>query len=148
MGITHLQPIGARRVFPCLDEPEFKAYFNLKINHHKKFSAVSNTRVKEETMPDQESRVTTTFETTPKMSPYLLAFVISDFSVISKNNHSVYARPNAIDKGKFALEIEDGIFKNLEELTSIPFEINKIDLIAVPHLQVDAMENWGAIIFE
>lgn len=85
------------------------------------------------------------------MSTYLLAFVISDFSVISnnKNDHSLYARSNAIQGGRSALEFEDKIFKKYEEYTTIPFGINKMDLIAVPKMggKSKAMENWGAITF-
>lgn len=100
-------------------------------------------------MPDQDSRVTTSFETTPKMSTYLIAFLISDFSVISKNNHSLYARPNAIHEGNFALEIENKILTKLEDLTNVPYiKINthkKLDLVALPEYLYPAMEHLGLI---
>lgn len=148
--MTHLEPVSARKIFPCFDEPEYKAFFNLKVTHHKNFTVLSNTKIVNQTIPDENSRIITSFETTPEMSTYNLAFFMSNFSASSnhKNGHTIFARPNAIHNVEFAFKIEDQIFKKFEELTTIPYKFDKMDLVAVPKFLPSAMENWGLILFK
>ena len=37
-----MQPTDARRVFPCFDEPDFKATFQVNIVRHKSLKTTSN----------------------------------------------------------------------------------------------------------
>lgn len=146
---TRFQPDGARRLFPCFDEPEFKAAFHLQITHHKNFSVISNTEVESKISSDTDERVTTTFKTTPIMSTYTLAIFISDFlKVYDKlTNHSVYFPPNEnFNSTIFALQTEDKILKKLEEYTGISFEMSKMDLVAIPGYP-SPFESWGSIFF-
>ena len=75
---SFLSPNGARGVFPCFDEPAFKANYSITLVHPAGYRALSN-------MPalKQEARGpgwnATRFQTTPKMSTYLVAFVVCDF---------------------------------------------------------------------
>ncbi|GAB1860181.1 Aminopeptidase N [Camponotus japonicus] len=46
---THFQTIGARQIFPCWDEPELKATFNISIRHHKKYIVLWNMNYETET---------------------------------------------------------------------------------------------------
>ncbi|KAK3721405.1 hypothetical protein QZH41_018782 [Actinostola sp. cb2023] len=70
---------NARKAFPCFDEPEFKAKFRLTIKHDKGLQAVSNMPIQRRIVIDDHP-VESIFENTPKMSTYLLQFLISDFS--------------------------------------------------------------------
>lgn len=45
LGSTQFQTHHARRVFPCFDEPQYKAEFQLEITHHKSIKSLSNTRL-------------------------------------------------------------------------------------------------------
>src|SRR5690606_7713172 len=70
---TQFESHHAREVFPCVDEPEAKATFDLTLTTPENETVLANTPVKsQKTAGDQ---IVTTFETTPKMSTYLLAFV-------------------------------------------------------------------------
>jgi aminopeptidase N len=93
--------------------------------------------------------VATSFYTTPPMSTYLLAFLVSDFSrIYNKNmNFSVFARPNAIRYGNLSLNVGEKILNALEEFTGIPFKLNKMDQAAIPDFAAGAMENWGLVLY-
>lgn len=43
-----MEPVGARKMFPCFDEPALKATFKLKVTVSKNFNAVSNMPIDEE----------------------------------------------------------------------------------------------------
>lgn len=148
---THFEAEGARRVFPCFDEPEYKAIFQLQVTNHKNYSVISNTQVNSKTFSEtDDERVTTTFKPTPVMSTYILAILISDFLKVTnkRTNHSIYFPLNANSDGvDFALQLEDRFLKNYEEYFDFRFEMNKIDFAAVP-VYKGGLESWGLIIFE
>lgn len=66
------------------------------------------------------------------MSTYLLAFVVSDFKNITNGRFSVWARPNAIDSARYALEVGPKILEFFEDYFSIKYPLPKIDMIALP----------------
>lgn len=98
----------------------------------------------------------TTFETTPKMSSYLLAFLISDFGVLSNEEtiapgetiHRIYARSQDVDRTAFALDYSYKLLKALEEYAKYDYEITKMDSGAIPDFGAGAMENWGSIFYK
>jgi len=78
MVSTHFEPTDARSAFPCLDEPFFKAIFHISITHKNNLTCLSNMPVEKLDELD-ESRITTHFMATVKMSTYLVAFTVNDF---------------------------------------------------------------------
>ncbi|KAL8600326.1 hypothetical protein ACOMHN_060944 [Nucella lapillus] len=75
---SQLQSTDARRVFPCFDEPDFKATFAISIIHQTGYQAFSNMPVKRERGAGA-GWVRTDYATTPTMSTYILAFVVGEF---------------------------------------------------------------------
>jgi aminopeptidase N len=83
---TQFESHHAREVFPCIDEPEAKATFDLTLNTEPGITTLSNTPVKSQ--QHAGSSMATVFETTPRMSSYLLAFVVGDMQSKSSKTKS------------------------------------------------------------
>lgn len=81
------------------------------------------------------------------MSTYLVAFIISDFSHVNVGNFTVWAKPNAIDQAKYALNIGMQGLDYLSKRFKQNYQISKMDMVAVPDFSAGAMENWGLITY-
>jgi aminopeptidase N len=83
------------------------------------------------------------------MSTYLVAFVISDFAALSKTNSSlrVWSRPNALKQTRYGFEIGEAAIAYFVGLLDEPYQLPKMDMIAVPDFASGAMENWGLITY-
>ncbi|XP_063990680.1 putative aminopeptidase-2 isoform X2 [Diachasmimorpha longicaudata] len=146
LAATHLEPVGARKMFPCFDEPALKATFRLSVSRPPGFKALSNTPQRIEVADGD--RMLVTFEDTPIMSTYLLALVVSDFrSTYDVLRYEAWARPNAIDHAKYAASVISPVVEFFEKSLKIPYQLNKLDMVALPDFSSGAMENWGLITY-
>lgn len=136
---SQMQPIAARRAFPCFDEPHFKATFTLTVEHEQQYRVWSNMPIQNTTIQSNHF-ILTQFQTTPLMSSYLLALVVADFHCLTKNNTgrfanittSVCAQPEKINDLNYALEIATENMRHFEEQYQINYPLTKCDHIAVP----------------
>ncbi|KAG0651089.1 Aminopeptidase 2 [Hyphodiscus hymeniophilus] len=150
MASTQLEATDARRVFPCFDEPASKATFTVTLIADKDLTCLSNMDVESE-QDVGKGKKKVTFNKTPPMSTYILAFAVGDFNFIETNNFRVPVRvyataDNNIEHGRFNLEHTARILKTFERIFDIEYPLPKLDMIAVPSHE-GAMENWGLIIF-
>ena len=74
---TKFQPTDARKAYPCMDEPDLKATFNVTMVHPAEYISLSNMPV--ESNFTVNGMTTTIFGKTVKMSTYLIAFIVCDF---------------------------------------------------------------------
>ncbi|EPZ32917.1 Peptidase M1, membrane alanine aminopeptidase domain-containing protein [Rozella allomycis CSF55] len=150
LASTHFEPMAARRAFPCFDEPLFKATFQLQITCSKEFVALSNTQPLETIEVDEEFK-TVKYEITPKMSTYLVTYVIGPLESVTamsgSKKISVWTRIGDSHRANYALNCAKGILKYYEELFGIEFPLSKVDLVAISSFAMGAMENWGLITF-
>lgn len=88
-----------------------------------------------------------TFEVTPKMSTYLLAFIVSKFECRSNANNtfSVCSRPNAFNQTKYSFDVGQPLLNNFDEIFDYKYSthMKKIAMAALPDFSAGAMENWG-----
>ena len=78
---SQFESTHAREAFPCIDEPAAKATYDLSLETPKAKTILGNTPIKNQSTSAE--RTTTIFETTPKMSSYLLALVVGDLAKLS-----------------------------------------------------------------
>lgn len=156
---TQFEATDARRCLPCWDEPDFKATFHVKLIYENQFQvgnniyknvALSNTPVIKREVNSSEN--IDEFDTTPKMSTYLLAFVIGPLEYIEAKNDAgrvmrVYTFPGKKELGRYALDVGFRALKYYEEYFDIPYPLEKMDLVAIPDFSNGAMENWGLVTY-
>ncbi len=146
---TQFEATDARRMFPCWDEPSFRARFQLTTVVPKNFMAVSNMPIEGEKEVDDGKEVS--FAQTPSMASYLVVLCAGEFEAIEGEQDGVKLRvlttKGKAESGRYALESEAKILHYYNEYFGVPFPLPKLDLIAVPGGFGGAMENWGGITF-
>jgi aminopeptidase N len=150
MIATQLEPADARRIFPCWDEPAFKAVFDTAVVVPDKFMAVSNMPVAHEE-PAGEGFKRVVFAATPPMSSYLFVLVAGELERLSGDADGVtvgvVAQAGKSEHGRFALNSAMDLLRYYNGYFGIKYPLPKLDLIAVPGGFGGAMENWGGITF-
>jgi len=148
---TQLEPIYARKVFPCFDSPHLKSTFDITIESNKDKTFLSNMNPKNTTILDKNKIVQ--FQTTPLMSTYLVCIVVGDI----KKSTSIHVRDDLYVNGYYFAESADLLktsikttalsIKYYEKLFDIEYKLPKMDIIAIPNFLSGAMENWGLVTF-
>lgn len=152
MLATQFESHHARELFPCIDEPEAKATFDLTLNTPRDLTVLANTPIKTQ-RNGAGGLQTTTFETSPKMSTYLLAFVAGELQGKSTQTKrgtevSVWATiAQPLDALDFALDIAKRSIEFFEDYFGVEYPLPKCDHIGLPDFTVGAMENWGLITY-
>jgi len=148
---TQFESHHAREVFPCVDEPAAKAEYDLTLITRPGMTVLGNMPVKSE--EENGDSLTTTFEETPRMSSYLLAFVIGELHKKTARTKSgvevnIWATPaqneNTLD---FALDIATRSIDFYDEYFGVKYPLPKSDHVALPDFSSGAMENWGLITY-
>lgn len=148
---TQLEPIYARKVFPCFDSPHLKSTFDITIESDKHKTFLSNMDVINVITLDKNKIIR--FRTTPIMSTYLVCIVVGDI----KKSSPVYIRDNLYVNGYYFKKSTNLLKKSIkttalsikyyEKLFDIDYKLPKMDIIAIPNFLSGAMENWGLVTF-
>ncbi len=151
---TQLEPHHAREIFPCIDEPAAKATFDLTLETENNVTVLGNMPVKDQF--EENSKLITTFKRTPRMSTYLLAFVVGELHKISGKTKggvevNIWAAPTQKTADlKFALDCSVRIIDFFGDYFGCPYPLPKADHVALPDMgggASAAMENWGLITY-
>ncbi|XP_018338395.1 PREDICTED: aminopeptidase Q-like [Trachymyrmex septentrionalis] len=151
VAATHFEPNGARRMFPCWDEPALKATFNISVMHHENHIVLSNMPIRQEWQ--RGDLILTHFNTTPIMSTYLVAIVIipvqSGFARVSNANETIniWCNSSLASQVNLAHIIAQRITPLLIEYTNSSEKVPKMDHVIIPNFPIHGMENWGLIIY-
>ncbi|NXW42897.1 AMPE aminopeptidase, partial [Nyctiprogne leucopyga] len=151
IAATDHEPTDARKSFPCFDEPNKKATYNISIIHQEAYQALSNMPV-QQTVQLGGGWTRTTFEKSVPMSTYLVCFAVHQFQWVERISASgkplrVYAQPLQIHTAEYAANVTKIVFDFFEEYFNLSYSLPKLDKIAIPDFGTGAMENWGLITY-
>lgn len=163
---TQFEATDARSAFPCFDEPNLKATFQVTVTAAEDFTILSNTPISSSKVLDDGKKKgaieasglkKVVFQKTLQMSTYLLAWAIGKLEYIegftdkdyngSKLPIRVYTAEGESQKGKFALDVASKVIDFFSEIFEIDYVLPKLDLVSVPAYSHNAMENWGLVTF-
>ena len=156
--MTQMEPLAARKSFPCFDEPAFKTPWDVTLVVPAASVAVANTReLRERPLPD--GRRERTFATTEPLPTYLIAYAVGPWDVVvwepipptPERSKPLPLRGLAVagrgDDLRFALGETARLVAALEAWFGIAYPFDKLDLLAAPDFAFGAMENAGLITY-
>jgi puromycin-sensitive aminopeptidase len=150
IATTQFESVDARRAFPCWDEPDRKAVFEVTLTVERNVDAFSNSPIVDVTRVGEKNVVR--FSPTMKMSTYLVAFIVGELETTETVDVDgvplrVVFPPGKRNLADFALAIGAFSLRFFTEYFNIPYPGEKVDLVAIPDFAAGAMENLGCITF-
>ncbi|XP_064455658.1 aminopeptidase N-like isoform X2 [Ornithodoros turicata] len=146
--VTFFEPTGARRAFPCFDEPDIKATFCVSVLHSQTLHAISNMPIIG-SRPSGDGMILTSFQKTPVMSTYLVAWAVTNFKHMTKGRVSVWAEMHTEDhRMSEALELGLKSLKYCEDFFGIPYDLPHLSMVGISAFSLGGMENWGMIVYK
>ena len=150
-AVTQFEPTDARRAFPSFDEPALKATYDITMVVDSGDTVISNSNMISDKSGPVAGKHTLRFATTPKMSSYLVAFLVGDFKCMEGKSDGVPIRvcstPDKVELTKFALESAKYVLHYYDTYFGIKYPMPKLDMIALPDFEAGAMENFGCITY-
>ena len=150
-AVTQFEPTDARRAFPSFDEPALKATFDIALVVDSGDTVISNTNMISDKAGPVAGKHMVRFATTPKMSTYLVAFLVGDFKCTDGKSDGVPIRacstPDKVELTRFAVESAKYVLHYYDTYFGIKYPMPKLDMVALPDFEAGAMENFGCITY-
>jgi len=151
IATTQMESTDARRAFPCWDEPDLKATFEVTLVVDDALAAYSNGPVLDDrTEAGGKRRVR--FAPTMVMSTYLVAFIVGSLEATPALDVGgvplrIVHTPGKADLTSFALAVGAHALTFFSDYFGLPYPADKLDLVAIPDFAFGAMENLGCVTF-
>jgi len=150
---TLFVPDRARTAFPCFDQPNLKAKFQLNLSVPSHWKAMANGKLNSK--KDEGNRILYSFAQTKALPTYLFSFVAGEFETITRerngHQHTMYHRETNPEKlANNTDEIFRLLFESLdwlEDYTDVPYPFAKYDIVVIPSFQYGGMEHTGATLY-
>src|SRR3989441_1313335 len=152
LAVTQFEAADARRVFPCFDEPAFKARWNLQlVGLPDGLTALSNGAVIKDQKEPGGGRTVQFAETAP-LSSYLVAICVGELASSPERKAGAYpvrtwAVPQKQALTAFGQEVACAVLPLLEDYFGQPYAYGKVDQVGVPDFEAGAMENAACITY-
>jgi aminopeptidase N len=150
-AVTQFEPTDARRAFPSFDEPALKATYEVSLTIDKADTAISNTNMTADEPGPVAGKHTVRFARTPKMSTYLVAFLVGDFQCSKGESDGVPIRacatPDKVALTPYAVKAAEFVLHYYDTYFGIKYPMPKLDMVAIPDFEAGAMENFGCITY-
>jgi aminopeptidase N len=146
---TLFEPIDARRVFPCFDEPAYKVPWRVELRVREGDTALANAPV-ESVRPAGDGTKRVSFARSKPLPSYLVAFVVGPFDVVESGAVGRQGVPLrfVVPRGRggelrYAREVTPKVVGLLEDYFDLPFPFEKLDVAVLPRW--NAMEHPGLV---
>ncbi|GEJ57029.1 M1 family metallopeptidase [Anaeromyxobacter diazotrophicus] len=150
VAVTQFEAADARRVFPCFDEPGFKAPWALTVEAPAGLALLSNGAPERTTEAAGRQRVA--FRETPPLPTYLVALACGALEARPAGAARgvpvrTWAVPEKLALTAFAQEVALEVLPRLEDYFGLPYAFGKLDQVGVPEFEAGAMENAGLVTY-
>ncbi|HLM48450.1 MAG TPA: M1 family metallopeptidase, partial [Myxococcaceae bacterium] len=150
VAATQFEAADARRLFPCFDEPAFKARWALTVRVPPGLTTLANgALLKDE--PDGNLRKLT-FQETEVLSSYLVALVCGPLVGTPEEKVQgipvrTWALPEKAHLTRFGQDAALAALPRLQDYFGLPYAFGKVDQVGIPDFEAGAMENAGLITY-
>jgi puromycin-sensitive aminopeptidase len=168
---TQFEAADARRVFPCLDEPCFKAPWRIAVEAPRDAVVLSNgapipgepAPARREEVPEagarpggvgapEGGRRRVTFTETPPLPTYLVAIVAGRVDSRPEGRAGpvpvrTWSSPEKTALTAFGQEVALEVLPRLEAYFGVPYAFGKLDQVGLPEFEAGAMENAGLVTY-
>ena len=147
---TQCEATDARAIFPCFDEPEFKARLGWTIRTEGDVIALANGPLAE--VKEENGQKVWRFEATAPVSSYLAALAVGRFEATEATVANgipirIWAPRGKMEQARFAHQFTEKLIPWYESYFGIPYPYAKYDQVGVPGFDAGAMENVGLVLF-
>lgn len=145
---TDFQPFYAHRLFPCFDQPDLKATFQLQVEAPDSWIVASVNR-ESGVQPGSSGKRIWSFPETEKIPTYAFPLFAGPFAVIVANTNAVplrilvrKSRRSSVPSALIFQWTERAI-RWMENYLEMPFPFSKYDQVFIPGYHASGMENAG-----
>jgi len=147
---TQFEAADARRVFPCLDEPGFKATWRLSVEAAHGLEILSNAVV--EAVEERQATRVVRFARTPPLPTYLVALAVGKVAGGPLGEARgvpvrTWAVPEKVGLSAFGQQVAMEVLPRLEDYFGLPYAFGKLDQLGLPDFEAGAMENAGLVTY-
>ena len=159
---THFEPSDARRAWPCTDQPDLKAPFDLTVVHPAGWTVIANGALDStRDCPDRPGAQTTRFTPTQPLPSYLTALAAGPWHRVQGRWRSPLRPDDAPVPLSWSCRASLARHLDADELLAVtrsgmdlfdrayafPYPWGTYDSVLVPEYNIGAMENPGCVTF-